>query len=190
MSIKRITILIVVFMLLISCTPPKKEATPTDDTQQQVDDAIQETNDVETQVAQALTQTALVNQPEPTNTPLPFTDVPAFTITPIFTLTPTLTAISTEPAATSTNSAPPTATTCAQKFSLTNCNDNPSAGSTKTITFQISQPTGFYTEMTVYPGKCETLRLCAGDYNYKELPCGKTGVFRMDHNVQWYWVCK
>ena len=190
MSIKRIIILLVIFLLLISCSPPKKEATPTDDTQQQVEDAIQETSDVETQVAQALTQTALVNQPELTNTPLPFTDAPTFTVIPIFTLTPTFTATSTEPVFTETKSAPPTATTCAQKFSLTNCNDNPSAGSTKTITFQISQPTGFYTEMTVYPGKCESIRLCTGDYNYKELPCGKTGVFHMDHNVQWYWVCK
>jgi len=190
MSIKRISLLLVLLFLLVSCAPPKKEATETQDTQQQVEDAIQETHDVETQVAEALTQTALAKEPELTNTPLPFTAAPTFTVIPIFTSTPQFIATSTAPVFTQTKSAPPTATACAKTFTLTNCNNNPDYGSTKNITFQISQPTGFYTEMLVYPGKCETLRLCSGDYNYSAKPCGKTGVFHMDHNVQWHWNCK
>ena len=81
MSIKRITILLVLLFLLVSCTAFKKEATQTEDTQQQVDNALQETHDAETQVTDALTQTAPAQEPGSTITPLPFTVTP--TVTPI-----------------------------------------------------------------------------------------------------------
>jgi hypothetical protein len=134
------------------------------------------------QAADAMTQTAAVptNTPtlEPTDTPMvppTATDAPL----PSETATLDVTATSVGGLPTATNSASTTGGT----FTLTNCNSG-----SKTLVFQISS-SGFYTEMTVPPDKCKTVRLARGDYNYYLVTCDKRGVFHMDHNVRWYWRC-
>ena len=78
-----------------------------------------------------------------------------------------------------------TATSTEGTFTLTNCNEG-----NKKITFQISQPSGFYKEMNVNGGACQTIRLARGVYDYLLLPCRKRGQFQMNHPVQWYWYCR
>jgi len=131
------------------------------------------------QAAVVMTQTAAVPTNTPTTAP---TDTPA--IPPTATEPPLPSETATLEASPTTYVAQPTATSSTGTFTLTNCN----AGK-KTINFQISQPGGYYGEMSVSPGKCKTIRLARGDYNYYLVTCNKRGVFHMDHNVQWWWRC-
>jgi hypothetical protein len=199
MSTKRITFLLVIFLLLISCSPPKKDATPTNDTQQQVEDAILETSDVETQVAQALTQTALINQPERTNTPLPFSETPVFTeaatstLTPEFTLTePSLSTMTPSPSPTIKASATPCYVVlddwCLAHAGCSTMTISNKTTSNATITLKNTKyavNVTFQVPPTSLSGTC-TMVLRPGSYYYEFSYCGLFNSGNHALNDNWY----
>jgi hypothetical protein len=200
MSIKRIIIIVVLLCLLVSCNAPKKEATPTENTKTQVVNALQETHDVETQVAEALTQTALAQAPAAaTNTPLPVGDTPIWTGTAVFTSTPVFTF--TLPPASSTNTPPPSPTSNASPTPCYVVLDDWCLGhagcSTMTITNKTNDNATILLKNTQYGvnvtfkvppsstnGAC-TMELRPGSYYYEFTYCGKFNSGNHALNDNW-----
>jgi hypothetical protein len=197
MSTKRIiTLLVLIFLFVSACSPPKKEATPTENA---LENALQETQDVDTQVAQALTQTALAQAPAATNTPLPLGDTPIWTGTAVFTSTPVFT-FTPAPAA-STNTPPPSPTSNVPPTPCYVVLDDWCLGhagcSTMTITNKTSDngtillkntQFGVNVTFTVPPssanGAC-TMELRPGSYYYEFSYCGK--FFSGNHALNDNW---
>jgi hypothetical protein len=102
MSIKQITILLVLLCLLVSCAQNNKQATPIDTAQQQADIALRKTPNIVTQALDNLTQTALAKELKGT-------------ITLTITVTPTIT---TTVEVTGTVNAPPSTPTKTPTFAV------------------------------------------------------------------------